>query len=273
MAELEFYLVEKTPPIAWVFLDRPDKRNAMNPPAWRELQPIFADLDHDDAIRAVVVAGKGQGFCAGIDVMAMAAEMPEIVQPEPGADAKWRLLQKIGELQQAISCVEQCRKPVIAAVHGACVGAGLDLATACDVRICASDAIFSLREVAVGFVADVGVLQRLPLIVGQGLARQLAFTAEDVDAAQAKQIGLVSQVHADSAALLAAAEAMALRIASNAPLAVQASKLVLNHGVGKTTEDGLRFVASVSTNILPSADLLEAMQAFVEKRKPSFSGR
>ncbi|MBN2359609.1 MAG: enoyl-CoA hydratase/isomerase family protein [Deltaproteobacteria bacterium] len=273
MTEPEFYLVEKKPPLAWVFLNRPHKRNAMHPPAWRESPAIFADLDRDDAIRAVIVAGKGACFSAGLDVMAMVPEVPEIAQPEQGGGVKWRLLQRIAGLQQALSCVEQCRKPVIAAVHGHCVGAGLDLATACDVRICAADAVFSLREAAVGFVADLGVLQRLPLIVGQGAARQLAFTAEDFDAAAAKAMGLVSQVHGDCASLLEAAEAMALRMASNAPLAVQASKLVLNHGIGRSIEEGLRYVASVSANIVPSADLFEAMQALAERRKPSFTGR
>nr|MBL0714287.1 enoyl-CoA hydratase/isomerase family protein [Desulfobacterales bacterium] len=168
---------------------------------------------------------------------------------------------------------EQCRKPVIAAIHGHCLGAGLDMVTACEIRLCSRDAVFAIKEAAVGFVADVGVLQRLPLIVGQGLAREMAYTAGTIDAGRAREILLVNQVLEDREALYQRAEALAAEIAANAPLAVQASKEVLNFGVGKTIDEGLRYVASLSANIVPSEDLFEAFTAFMEKRPARFKGR
>jgi enoyl-CoA hydratase len=147
------------------------------------------------------------------------------------------------------------------------------MVTACDIRLCSRDAVFSLKEAAVGFVADVGVLQRIPLIVGQGIARELAYTAKTIDAARAREILLVNEVFDDQATLMAGAQAMAEAIAANAPLAVEATKNVLNYGVGKSIEDGLRYVASMSTNIVPSKDLMEAFTAFMEKRPPAFTGQ
>ena len=272
MSEYEFYLVEKRPPVAWVYLNRPEKKNAMGPAAWREPAAIFRELDNDPGIRAIVIAGKGACFSGGIDLMDMMPELPELMDKEQKGGVKWKLLPKIKALQAAISSVEACTKPVIAAIHGYCIGAGLDLATACDIRICSKDALFSLREAAVGFVADVGVLQRIPLIVGQGHARELAFTAKNITARRAKEILLVNDVYETPESLFENAESLAREISAQSPLAVQASKDVLNYGVGKSVEDGLNYVASISANIIPSNDLMEAVTAFMEKRKPRFTG-
>ncbi len=273
MSNYQFYLVEKKPPVAWVYLNRPDKKNAMNPPAWKESIPIFDDLDKDFDIRVVIVAGKGESFCAGIDLMEMVKEMPELMEQSQKGGIKWKFLPKIYNLQDSISSIEKCRKPVIAAIHGYCIGAGLDMATACDIRICSKDSIFSLREAAVGFVADVGVLQRLPLIVGQGHTRELAYTARNITAERAKDILLVNDVYDSHNTLMERAEALAMEIADMSPLAVQASKDVLNYCVGKSIDDGLKYVASISSNIIPSNDLMEAVTAFAQKRKPVFSGK
>lgn len=272
MKQYNFYLIEKKPPIAWVFLNRPEKKNAMGPDAWIEPVEIFAELNNDPEIRVVIVAGKGSCFSAGIDLMGMVPMLPELMDSNQTGGTKWKLLPKVMELQKGISAIEKCRKPVIAAIHGHCIGAGLDMATACDIRICANDALFSLKEAAVGFVADVGVLQRIPLIIGQGHARQLAYSAKSINAARAREIQLVNEVCNDPNALMARAEELAVEIADNSPLAVQASKDVLNYCVGKSIDDGLKYVASVSTNIIPSADLKEAISAFAEKRKPEFTG-
>jgi enoyl-CoA hydratase len=272
MGAHEFYEVVKEPPVAWVYLNRPEKKNAMNPPAWREARPIFEDLDTDPGIRAVIVSGKGPCFSAGIDLMAMSAELPELMEADQKGGVKWRLLKKIHALQDTMNCIEGCRKPVIAAIHGFCIGAGLDMAAACDIRLCTDDANFCLKEAAVGFVADVGVLQRIPLIVGQGIARELAYTARLIDARRAKEILLANAVYPDYETLMAGAQELALEISGNSPLAVEASKDVLNYGVGKSVAEGLQYVASVSTNIIPSDDLMEAVAAFTEKRKPEFRG-
>jgi enoyl-CoA hydratase len=272
MHQPTFYLVEKQPPLAFVFLNRPEKKNAMGPTAWLEPIEIFADLDDDPTIRVVIIAGKGPCFSAGIDLQGMVPLLPELMDKNQTGATKWRFLPKIKQLQDSISAIEKCRKPVIAAIHGHCLGAGLDLATACDIRICSEDAQFSLKEAAVGFVADVGVLQRIPLIVGQGCARELAFTAKTIGAARAKEILLVNEVCPDLQTLMARAVELAREIADNSPLAVQASKDVLNFCVGKTVDEGLHYVASISANIIPSKDLLEAISAFAEKRKPQFTG-
>ena len=273
MSEYTYYSVEKKGPIAWVYLNRPEKKNAMNPPAWSEAPLVFGALDKDPDIRAVILAAKGEAFCAGIDLMSMVGEMPELMDPAQKGGVKWRMIQRIYKLQETMTCIEKCRKPVIAAVHGACIGAGLDMITACDIRLGAADAVFSLREAAVGFVADVGVLQRLPHIVGQGVTRELAYTAKNITAERAKAVLLLNDVFENREALMAAAEDMALEIAACSPLAVQASKDVLNDGVGKSIDEGLKYVASVSTNIIPSDDLFEAVTAFAEKRKPDFTGK
>lgn len=270
MSAQQFYLVEKKDRIAWVYLNREDKRNAMGPAAWSEPVDIIANLDHDKDIRAIIVAGKGTCFSAGIDLKEMIPQIGELMNRDQSGSTKWDLLPKIYALQAGISAFEKCRKPVIAAIHGHCVGAGLDLATACDIRLCSKSALFSLREAAVGFVADVGVLQRLPAIIGQGFTRELAYTAKMIDAECARDIGLVNAVYSDETALWAQAEKMAQEIAENSPLAVQASKNVLNYCADKSVEDGLQYVASISVNIIPSIDLYEAIQAFEEKRKPQF---
>lgn len=273
MQETEFYLVEKKTSVAWVYLNRPHKKNAMNYPAWDELPAIFEELDTDDDIRVVILAGKGACFSSGIDLMGMVSHLPELMDPEQKGGIKWKLLPKIKKLQDAISSIECCRKPVIAAIHGHCIGAGLDMVTACDIRICSANALFSLREAAVGFVADVGVLQRIPLIIGQGHARELAYTAKNITAARAKEILLVNEVYDTPELLMERAAALAGEIGENSPLAVQASKDVFNYGIGKSVDEGLKYVASISTNIIPSNDLMEAVTAFGEKRKPVFTGK
>jgi len=270
MDQNKFYRVEKQPPLAWVYLNRPDKKNAMNRGAWKESAAIFEDLDNDPEIRSVILAGKGTCFSTGIDLVDMMPQLPELLEKTQKGEVKWRFLAKLHELQRSINCIEHCRKPVIAAIHGHCIGAGLDMVTACDIRLCSEDALFSLREASVGFVADVGVLQRIPAIVGQGIARELAFTAKFFNAQKAKSISLVNEVYKTAHDLMEGATQMATEIAENAPLAVQASKDVLNFCVGKSVEDGLKYVAAVSSNIIPSDDLTEAVTAFAEKRKPKF---
>lgn len=273
MSAYKFYRVEKKGHLAFVYLNNPQKKNAMGPTAWTEPVQIFAELDADSAIRVIVISGEGSCFSAGIDLMGMVPELPELMDSNQYGGTKWKLLPKIRLLQKGISAIENCRKPVIAAIHGHCFGAGLDMASACDIRICTADALFSLKEAAVGFVADVGVLQRIPRIIGEGNARELAFTAKTIDGARAKAIQLVSEVYPDHKTLMQEAETLALMIAENPPLAVQATKDVLNFCAGKSVEDGLKYVASISANIIPSEDLLEAIQAFQEKRKPVFTGK
>jgi len=177
-------------------------------------------------------------------------------------------------LQAAISSVEECPKPVIAAVHGYCIGGGVDLIAACDIRLASADAVFSVREAKVAIVADLGSLQRLPRIINAGHLAELAFTGKDIDAGRARDIGLVNDVAAaDAEGVLKAAYELAREIAANSPIAVQGTKAVLAANDGRTVAEGLDYVATWNAGMLASDDLVEAMMAFMEKRPPKFTGR
>ena len=270
--EYKYYLVEKKGHIAWVWLNRPEKKNAMNPPAWKETFPIFEDLDEDENIRVIIIAAKGSDFNTGIDLVEMMGEIPELLAPVQNAGARKSFMKKLLKLQDGLTCIEKCRKPVIAAIHGLCLGGGLDLICTCDIRLASKDARFSLLEASVGMVADVGVLQRIPSIIGQGHAREMAYSCRKINAQRAKEIHLVNEVFDDYDTLLKEAEALANEIAGNSPLAVQASKLVFRYGIGKSVEDGLVFNAAVSNYTIPSNDLSAAVQGFIKKQKPEFTG-
>lgn len=271
MSERAAFDVRIDGPIAEVTLLGPGRGNAMGPEFWRECPGVFEELDADPAVRAVVVAGRGGEFTFGLDLKRMFAELGPHVA---GGLAKERtaLLDLVGQLQRSFDAIERCRKPVIAAVSGRCLGGGVDMISACDVRLASRDAVFSVREVKVAMVADLGSLQRLPRIVGHGHARELALTGKDIDAAEAARIGLVSRVHESEAELLDAARAMAGEIAENPPLVVQGIKQVMDYCADKSVRDGERFVAVWNAAFLASADLGEAMGAFLERRPPRFRG-
>ncbi len=176
-------------------------------------------------------------------------------------------------MQASVTSVAECPKPVIAAIHGYCIGGGVDVVAACDIRVASADAVFSVRETKVAIVADLGSLQRLPRIIGKGHVAELAFTGKDITAARAKEIGLVNDVVPDADAALAAARQLATEIAANSPLAVQGTKAVLTACEDKSVADGLDYVATWNAGFLSSDDLVEAMTAFMEKRPPEFKGR
>ena len=268
-----FYRITREEPIVWIQLNRASKKNAMGPDAWRELPLIMAEIDADESLRAAVITGDGRDFCAGIDLFGMGGEIPGLKDWDSSSASRDKINHYILKMQDAITAVERCRKPVICALHGYCIGAGLDLASACDIRLASADASISLREAAVAFICDLGSLQRVPLIVGQGVARELAFTAKYIDASRALSINLINAIFDDKEALLEGARQMALEIAANAPLAVQGSKQVLNYGRAKSVEAGLEYVAARSALTLPSEDLGETMAAFSERRQPLFKGR
>lgn len=259
--------------VATVTLQGPGKGNAMGPDFWRECPEVFRALDDDERVRVVVLRGAGKAFSYGLDLLAMGAELGTLAQPNAGPSERARLGEVIARMQEAASAPARCRVPVVAAVHGWCIGAGLDVAAAADVRVCAASARFSLREVKVGMVADVGSLQRLPHVIGESATRELAYTGRDVDAARALSLGLVSEVFPDDDALFAGARALADEIAKNPPLVVQGIKRVMNARVDDEIARGLKLVAMHNTAFLGTEDLQEAIAAFAEKRAPSFRGR
>jgi enoyl-CoA hydratase len=190
-----------------------------------------------------------------------------------GADQREALRRTIAEFQESFNLIERCRKPVIAAIHGHCIGGGVNLICACDIRLAARDAIFSVRETRIGIVADIGVLQRLPHIVGHGWAFELALTGRDFSAAEAFNMGLITRTCEDREQLWAEAGKMAAAIASLPPLAVQGVKEVLLYSRDNGVYPGLQYVAQKNAAALPSQDLFEAVAAFMEKRQPKFSGK
>ena len=269
----ESIAIERSGAIAEVILKGPGKGNAVGPAFFRELPEVFDALDRDDDVRAVVLRGNQGTFTYGLDLKAVAPVLMPLLGAENLARERTHLLRLIGEWQRAADSVERCVKPVIAAIAGPCIGAGIDLAAACDVRLASRDARFSVREVKVAIVADLGSLQRLPRIIGHGPTRELALTGKDIDAARALRIGLVNDVYDDEASLLDAARSMAREIAENPPLVVQGVKQVLNHNDARHVLEGERFSAVWNAAFLASGDLLEAMTAFMEKRAPRFQGR
>ena len=270
--ESDVLTLERDGHVATLWLDRPEQRNAMGPALWADLPLAMAELDEDPAVRAVVLAARGPHFTAGLDLATMIGDIAGGEELSP-AERATRFLATVTRLQRSITSVERCSKPVVAAIHGACIGGGVDLVTACDIRLCSTDARFSVRETRLAMVADVGTLQRLPRIVGRGHAAELALTGRDVGAARAREIGLVNDVLADAAALHAAAAALAAEIAANSPLAVQGTKHVLRACEDRTVDEGLDYVAVWNAAFLVSEDLTEAMTAFFEKRPPVFTGR
>ncbi len=268
--------IERDGAAAVLWLDRPGKLNALHRALWASIPAAVASLDADPEVRVIVLAGRGKAFCAGIDLLDHAPGLAkrESLSGRGESDVGKRraLYEDIRQYQETASCLANTNKPVIAAVQGACVGAGMDLITACDLRFAAADAVFSVRETRIAMVADIGTLQRLPRIVGEGAARELIFTGRDIDAGRAREIGLVNEVLADAAAALARARAVAAEIAGNSPLAVQGSKHVLGFAERRATDASLDYVALWNSAFLHSSDLAEAMAAFVQKRTPRFTG-
>ena len=250
----------------------PGKGNTMGPDFWRETPLVFGRLDADDSVRAVVVTGSGKNFSYGLDLTAMLIEDDLLPAGAGLAGPRSRFLDKIQTMQRAMDAVAYCRKPVAAAVSGWCIGGGVDLIAACDVRFASADARFSVREVKVAIVADMGSLQRLPAIIGDGHLRELALTGKDVDAARAREIGLVNDVLPDAAAASAAAHEFAREVAANSPLVVRGVKEVLDEARRSAVADGLRYVAAWNAAFLPSHDLREAVNAFLERRPPTYGG-
>jgi enoyl-CoA hydratase len=259
--------------VATVVLAAVGKANRMGPAFWAEVPEAFAWLDASPEVRAIVVRGEGEHFSYGLDLATMGGELGTVLGDGALARERTQFLATIERMQRTMSSVAACRKPVIAAIAGWCIGGGVDLATACDVRLCSADARFSVREVKLAMVADVGTLARLPAIVGQGHARLLAMTGDDVDAARALRIGLVEDVYETPAVLFEEAASVARRMAANPPLVVQGVKQVLNAASERAAAESLRTVALWNAAFLPSHDLREAMAAFVEKRSPRFEGR
>ena len=271
-AKFESLAIDVDGHVAQVTLLGPGKGNAMGPAFWAEMPLAFAALDTDPDVRAIVLTGSGKNFSYGLDVAAMGDTLAPVLADGAMARPRTEFHAKVRAMQQAITAVADSRTPVIASIHGWCIGGGVDLISAVDVRYASADAKFSVREVKLAIVADMGSLARLPQILSDGHLRELALTGKDIDAPRAEKIGLVNDVFDDADASLAAAHATAREIASNPPLVVQGVKDVLDEQRTAQVSASLRYVAAWNAAFLPSKDLTEGITAMFGKRAPEFTG-
>ncbi|KAI1894054.1 hypothetical protein AGOR_G00130040 [Albula goreensis] len=254
--------------VTHVELHRPEKRNAMNRAFWSEMVDCFSQIALDSECRVVVVSGAGKIFTAGIDLMDMAGD---VLQPQGDDVARmsWNMRRVIAKYQETFSVIEKCPKPVVVAVHGACVGGGVDLITACDIRLCTQDAWFQVKEVDIGLAADVGTLQRLPKVIGsRSLVNELALTARKMYSDEAKSCGLVSRVFSDKEAMMAGALELAGEIAARSPVAVQGTKINLLYSRDHSVPEALDYMATWNMSMLQTQDVVKSAQAAMEKKSP-----
>ncbi|GMT13660.1 hypothetical protein PFISCL1PPCAC_4957, partial [Pristionchus fissidentatus] len=226
-----------------VQMNRPNKMNALDMIIWNEIGDVFTKLDTDENCRAVILSGNGKAFSTGIDLSAFSQTLQQDDKLDTARKSR-KLLRMVEEMQLSFTKIEKCCKPVIAAIHGYCIGGGIDIMTACDIRYSTKDTDFSVKEVAVGLAADVGSLNRLPKIVGNhSWLRDVSLTARHFGAAEASQYGLISRVFDSYDQVFAAAKETAKSIATSSPVAVQGTKIVLNYARDHPVDDSLKFVA------------------------------
>lgn len=270
MAEYKTLKIHQTNPnssVFYLYLNRPSHRNSLSREFFDEFPKALKSLDENPNVNVIILAAAGTHFCSGIDIKTLTS----FKQSSDRGRSSERFRREIKYLQSAITALEECRKPVIAGIHGACIGAGIDIITACDIRYCTEDAFFSVREVDLAVTADLGTLQRLPGIVGYGNAVELALTARKFSGLEAKEMGLVSRVFGSKDDLDGFVARIAEEIAAKSPLAITGTKAVLLKSKDMSLDQGLDYVATWNSAMLFSDDLKEATSAFFQKRKPVFS--
>ncbi|XP_012149832.1 delta(3,5)-Delta(2,4)-dienoyl-CoA isomerase, mitochondrial isoform X2 [Megachile rotundata] len=255
-----------------VKLNRPEKLNALNNNMWKEFKLCFDELAVEPECRVIVLSAAGKIFCAGIDLQDMMNLGQQLVEHDDVARKCKVLQQKIKGYQDSFTAIEKCPKPVIAAVHNACIGAGIDMISAADIRYCTSDAWFQIKEVDIGLAADVGTLQRFPKIIGSdSLARELVYTARKFTSSEALQCGFISRLFDNQESLLENSMKLAEEIASKSPVAVQGSKINLVYSRDHSVQESLDYIALHNQAMLQSEDLVNATMSQVTKTPPVFS--
>lgn len=256
--------------VAHLRMSRPEELNTLCREFWTELPEIVARLDEEGETRVIVISSSGRHFTAGLDLGLLATGFGGTEAEAEVGRARARLRSFVLQLQESISCLEKARVPVIAAVQGGCIGGGVDLVTACDMRYCSKDAFFCVQEINIGITADVGTLQRLPKIVPEGIARELAYTGRRLPAGRAREIGLVNEVYPSVDAMMEAVMEVAREIAARSPLAIWGSKEMLNYSRDHSVAEGLNYIATWQSGMFQTRDVTEAFQARQEKREPAF---
>ncbi|MCF8466299.1 MAG: crotonase/enoyl-CoA hydratase family protein [Sneathiella sp.] len=258
--------------IAHIILNRPEKRNSMIPAFWNELPEIVHDIDENAKARVIVISSTGPHFTSGLDVSSFAKA--EITDPAAKRAARLRagadFYGTVKNMQQAFTALEECRVPVLAAIQGGCIGGGVDLITACDMRYATKDAFITIFETNIGMTADVGTFPRISKLIADGVARELAYTGRRMPADEAKDVGLVNRVFDDHAAMMKGVMEVASEITRKAPLAVMGCKRLMNYSRDHSVQDGLDYIAIWNASMLQREEIFEAMKSNAEKRPGEF---
>lgn len=254
--------------IADVKLSRPSAMNAMNSDFWRELPGIIDALDNMGSVRVIILSASGKHFTAGMDLQVFESMATENnIEPARAAEKQRRW---ILALQDVFTALETARMPIISAVQGACIGGGVDMICATDIRLCTSNAFFNIKETELGITADVGTLQRILHVMPSGLARELAYTSRNLAAGEALRCGFVNTVYDSQDEMLTAAHQLARNIAKHSPMAVNGVKEMLNFSRDHSVADSLNHMATWQGGMLQNQDTVEAMSAAKENRTPTF---
>lgn len=256
--------------IGRISINRPQKANALHLPAWEELKAAMEEMSNRADVRVVVLSGEGKLFCAGIDLeLLMSVQQLETIPSR--VDRNESLYAMVIKLQDCVSSIERCTKPVIAAIHNGCIGGGVDIIAACDLRYCSDDAYFVIKEIDMGMVADLGTLQRLPKFTLPASVAEMAYTGRAVKADEAVRIGLCNGNFTSRELLLAHVLDMAAQIASKSPKSIRGTKKVLHHAMNHSVSEGLEFIARHNAEHLLSGDLKESFRALSERRNPNYA--
>lgn len=255
--------------IAHVKLNRPEALNSMNVDFWKELPVAIREIDASAEARVIVLSSTGKHFSAGMDLAVFTTSNSIPMQGDPSRMAE-NLRRAVLELQDAFNCLEDIRIPVLAAIHGGCIGGAVDMISACDSRYCTEDSFFTIKETQLGMTADLGTLQRLPHLIPQGLVRELAYTGRNMDAQEAKQSGLVNKVFADQESMLEAVMDVAKMIAAQSPVAVAGCKEMINYSRDHSVADSLKYMATWQSGMFRPQDMMKCFAAKSQKTTPEF---
>lgn len=257
--------------IAEVVINRADKANALDRVAWDEMRTIFIDLSQRNDVRVVILRGEGKHFCSGIDISLLGSIQQQMqgVSADEGRRRE-QLRRLVLDLQACVNVIETCDKPVLAAINGGCIGGGVDIACAADMRYCTEATVFCIREIDMGMVADLGTLQRMPKLIAPGIVAELAYTGRNMQGAEAASNGFVNRCFASAEEMLTGVREIARQIAAKSPLGIRGTKEMLRYTRDHNTSDALNYIATWNAAMLLSADLQEAMMAQMQKRQPSF---
>ena len=259
--------------VGHLILDKGEDLNKMTMNFWYELPKILDEIDKDASLRVLILSSTGKHFCAGMDLKNFGS-LGNDAEKKTNVPDKARIGESLyrvaKELQDMLSKLEKLRIPVLAGIQGGCIGGGLDLVTAADMRFASKDAFFCIQEVNIGMAADIGTLQRLPRVIPEGKVRELAYTGRRMPAEEALEAGLVNKVYESHEEMVSGLKEMAAVIASKSPLAVYGTKAILNFSRDHTIAEGLEYNALWSGAMLPQEDMAEAMMSNMEKRDPEF---